>query len=139
MRACDVNLLCYKRLNLYKGLLALLELERYGALVAYFGGAKVLDGARVYEASVLGPFFAVSSELLEGCAVKTNEGFLDYGLHLTVTALHVHHHGDGHTACYPVFCGSCGVLNDGHVAGLSVCNELSSAGTKGIAVVGIVV
>ena len=120
-------------------LLALLEFECHGALVANFGRSKVLNGAGIHEASVFCPFFAVCGKLFEGSAIQANECFFDDGFHFTVATFHVHHHGDGHTTCYPLVCGSGSVTNDCHVAGLSVCHELCSAGSKCIAVVCVIV
>lgn len=77
------------------------------------------------------------SELLEGCAVKLYEGLTDHRLHLAVTTLHVHHHGDGHTTGLPLIGRSREVLDDGHVTGLAVGDQVSGAYTQGVAVVGI--
>ena len=118
-------------------LLLLLENKSACGLIANLARTPVLDRTRIDVASVLSPLVAMSSEGLEGFAVKFNKGLADNGLHLAITTFHVHHHSDGHTASLPLVSTSSSVLHDSHVASLAVGNELSSAGTESIAVVGI--
>ena len=80
----------------------MLVFERHRGLVAYFSRAEVLNRAGIYIACVVSPFVAAGGEFLEGCAVETYEGFLDYRLVLSVAALDVHHHCDGNTAGNPL-------------------------------------
>ena len=68
----------------------------------------------------------MSGKFLERSTVELDEGLTDYRLHLTITLLHVHHHRDRHTTGNPLFCGSGRVLHNGHIAGLTIGNQLSS-------------
>ena len=92
-------------------LLLLLQLQSLGRLVANLGGTEVLDGAGIYEACLASPLGTMLNELLEGSAVQLNQSLADNGLHLTVTLLHVHHHGDRYTTGNPLVGRSNGVLD----------------------------
>ena len=118
-------------------LFLLFEFEGDGGFVANLGGTPVLDGAGINVAGLACPLLTGGSEGLEGCSVELHERLADHGLHLAVTFLHVHHHGDGHTTCNPLVGRSGCVLHDGHVAGLAVSDELGGTGTERVAVVGI--
>ena len=89
----------------------MLELQSLGRLVANLGRTKVLDRTGIYKAGLAGPLSAVLNELLEGSAVELNQSLADNGLHLTVTLLHVHHHGDRYTTGNPLVSGSYSVLD----------------------------
>ena len=81
----------------------MLVAECHCRLVADFRRTEVLDGAGINVASVDSPLVALRSEFEEGRSVKTYESFLDNGFHFTVTAFHIHHHGDRNTACDPLY------------------------------------
>ena len=66
------------------------------------------------------------SEEGEGLALKVDKSLLDDRLHLTMTALHVHHHRRGDTTSDPFGGRSCEVLHRAHVAGDARSDELSS-------------
>ena len=117
--------------------LLLLESQGLGGLIADFCRTPILDGTRIDVSRFLCPLVANGSKCLEGFAVEFDQGLADNGLHLTITALHVHHHGDRNTTGYPLLCRSCGILHDGHIASLAVGDELGGTGSKGVAIVGI--
>ena len=77
------------------------------------------------------------SEVLEGSALQFHQSLADNGLVGTVTALDVHHLGDGHTAGNPLFSGSLQVGHLGQVAGVTVLDQHSCVVTQGVAVVSI--
>src|SRR5574344_162040 len=118
-----------------KVLFCLFQSQCLGGLVAYGARTPVLDWTRIYITGILCPLVAVGSKLLEWFAIQFNKSLADHWFHLTVTALHVHHHGDRHTTGNPRCSRSCGILNDGHVTGLAAGDKLCSTCTQCIAVV----
>ena len=114
-----------------------LVFQSEGRLVAHFCRTEILDGAGIYVACVLSPFLTLRSELEEGCAIQIYKSFLDNGLHFAVTALHVHHHGDGDTAGNPLHRRTGEVAHARHVACHSGTDEACGVETEGVAVVGI--
>ena len=117
--------------------LGLFQSQGSGGQVTDFGGSEVLDGTGVGEAGFHSPLFAVGSEELEGGTLQFYQSLADNGLVSTVAALDVHHLGDGHTTCDPLFSGSLQVGNLGQVAGVAVLNQHSSIVAQRVAVVSI--
>ena len=54
-----------------------------------------------------------------------------------MTAFHVHHHCDGHTACNPFFGRSGSVAYGRHITGLAVSNQRRCRITQRVAIIGI--
>lgn len=79
----------------------------------------------------------MSGKSLEGSTVQLHESLTDNRFHLTVTTLHVHHHGDGHTTSHPLVSRSSSVLHDSHVTSLAIGNQLGCGSTEGIAIVSV--
>ena len=77
------------------------------------------------------------AEELEGSAFQLHQSLADNGLVCTVTALDVHHLGDGHTAGNPLLSGLGQVGNLGQVTGVAVLDQHSSIVAQGVAVVSI--
>ena len=61
----------------------------------HLGRTEVLDGAGIGVAYAYFPCLALLGKLEEWRTVKLYESLADNGLHVAVTTLHVHHHGDG--------------------------------------------
>src|SRR3712207_357835 len=109
--------------------LFLLESQCLCRLVAYVAWSPILYRTGIYIASILCPLVALSSKSLERLAVELNKSLANNRLHLAITTLHVHHHGNWHASSLPLI-GTClEVLHDGHVACLAIGNELCSACT----------
>ena len=99
-------------------------------MVADLGGAVVLDRTRVDVAGVgIRPLGTMCLEVLEGCAVEFDEGLLDDRFHLTVTLLHIHHHGDRHTTGEPLGCRFGEVADERHITRLASRDEVGSVDT----------
>ena len=117
--------------------LSLFQSQGSGGQVADFGRSEVLDGTGVGVAGFHSPLSAIFCEELEGCAVQFNQSLADNGLVSTMAALDVHHLGDGHTACDPLFSGSLQVGDLGQVTGVAVLDQHGCVVTQGVAVVSI--
>ena len=115
----------------------LLQSQGSGGQVANLAGTPILDSTGIDEAGLDSPGLSVLSEVLEGSALQFNQSLTDNGLVSTVTALDVHHLGDGHTAGNPLFSGSLQVGNLGQIAGVAVLDQHSGIVAQGVAVVSI--
>ena len=115
----------------------MLVVECESGLIAYFGGTEILDRAGEHVLGVDGPVVALGGKTLERSAVEAHERFLYHGLHLSVTALHVEHHRDGHTAGKPLHGGLGEVAEAGDVAGDACVDEARGVIAECVAVVGV--
>ena len=93
--------------------LLMFKLQRLCALVANVRGPPVLYRTRIDIRRCVGPLVTLSGKSLERFAIKVYERLANHRLHLTVATLHVHHHGDGDTASFPILGLSRCVFHDG--------------------------
>ena len=78
---------------------------------------------RIYIAGVLRPLFSVCLEVFEGLAIQLNQSLTDNRLVFAMSSLHVHHLGDGHTACNPLSCRFGQVGNLGKVTIVTILDQ----------------
>lgn len=119
-----------------KGLFVL-ESQCLCRLVAHLCRTKILYRARIYEVGLTSPLCAVANEILVWLAVKLHKSLAYHRLHLAVTLLHVHHHGDRNTSRNPLVNRLGCVLNGRHVACLACSDKHGSVETERVAVVSI--
>ncbi len=118
-------------------LLLVLQSQRLCRGVTDLSGSVVLNSAGIDEGSLHRPFCSVCRKELERCAVKLNECLSDNGLIFAVSALDVHHLGDGHAACYPLFCRCREVGDLGEVSCEAVLDQHEGIVAEGIAIVAV--
>lgn len=70
-------------------------------LVAYFSRTEVLYRSGIHVTGLHGPLVALRCEFFERGTIQIHKCFLNDRFHGTVTAFHVHHHGDWNAAGKP--------------------------------------
>ena len=116
-------------------LFSLLQFKCLGGLVAYGRRPPVLNRTRIDVAGLPGPSVSLSGELLERSAVQLDERLADNRLHLAITSFHVHHHCNRHTSGLPLVGNGSRILDDCHITGFSIGNQLGSRRAERIAVI----
>ena len=113
----------------------MLVLQCKRRLVADFCRAKVLNGTRIYITCIESPVTTVCGKFTEWRTIKFYKCFLYHRFHLTMTTLHIHHHCDWYTTCYPLHSRLDKVTNTGHISGYTCIDQTCSIEPQCITIV----
>ena len=83
-------------------LFVMFKKKGHGRPVAHFCRSKILDWARILIKCFQSELITHTNKGLIWPSIEVYQGFLDYRFHMSVTAFHIHHHGDGNSSGYPV-------------------------------------